>query len=242
MTSELHSTIFFKVTSSVLVVESLPNMESKIVSIQASRIKEVNWQNRLIKTGIFKEKVKGPVLIKKLSIDGDEQADPKYHGGEYMAVYSYAVEHYEFWKKELSRSDLTYGMFGENVTTTDFDERATCIGDRVRFGTALLEAVQPRYPCFKLGIRFGDQQIIQQFIEAERSGIYWRVLEEGLVDDGSAVEIEYRHPKKIKVSEIFDVMIGKNDSLPQLKKLFYADVIDPRWKAKLEKKMSSTFA
>ena len=62
------------------------------------------------------------------------------------------------------------------------------MGDRFRVGTALLAATKPRFPCYKLGIKFGREDILPRFLASGRTGFYLRVLEEGTVETGSAVE------------------------------------------------------
>jgi MOSC domain-containing protein YiiM len=114
-----------------------------------------NYNGEPVATGIFKEPVPGPLMLRALNLDGDRQADLSVHGGVHKAVYGYPSEHYEFWRKELPEMNLPYGMFGENFTTEGLFEDAINIGDRFRIGEAELIAAQPRLPCYKLGIKFG---------------------------------------------------------------------------------------
>ncbi|MCI4371622.1 MAG: MOSC domain-containing protein, partial [Thermoplasmata archaeon] len=116
------------------------------------------------------------------------QADPSVHGGPTKAVYAYPSEHYPSWRRELARSDLPWGSFGENLTTDGLGEDTVHIGDRLRVGSALLRVTQPRMPCYKLGIRFGRDDMIRRFLESGRSGFYLAVLEEGDVAAGDRIE------------------------------------------------------
>src|SRR5713226_4549704 len=131
----------------------------KILSVNVGLPREVAWQGKVVTTGIFKEPVKGPVMLRTLNLDGDGQADLTVHGGVSKAVYAYPSEHYEFWKQELPNMELPYGMFGENFTTEGMFEEAVNVGDRFRIGEAQLIATEPRLPCFKLGIKFGRSDI-----------------------------------------------------------------------------------
>jgi len=121
----------------------------KIVSLNVGRPREVAWHGRTVSTGIFKEPVAGRVALRKLNLEGDEQADLRVHGGEYKAVYCYPVEHYSYWKRELGR-ELPMGMFGENFTTEGVLENAVNLGDRFSVGSAevvvtqILPAGRPR--------------------------------------------------------------------------------------------------
>src|SRR5919109_1030211 len=151
----------------------------KILSVNVSLPKEIDFDRQKVTTGIFKEPVEGRVMMRTLNLDGDRQADLSVHGGPEKAVYVYPSEHYEFWKRELPDMELPWGMFGENLTTTGLFETEVNIGDRFRVGAAEVMVTQPRMPCYKLGIRFGRVDIIKRFLISERSGFYLSVLKEG---------------------------------------------------------------
>ena len=125
----------------------------KIVSVNVGLPREVVWQGVSVSTGIFKDPVDGAVMIRRLNLDGDRQADLTVHGGEFKAVYCYPSEHYAYWKKELPGRDLPAAAFGENFTTEGLFEDSLYLGDRFRVGTAEVVVTQPRLPCYKLGSR-----------------------------------------------------------------------------------------
>ncbi len=160
-----------------------------VVSVNVSLPKTVEWQGRKVTTGIFKKPVAGRIQIRRTGLAGDRQADPSVHGGPTKAVYAYPSGHYSFWRRELDRSDLPWGSFGENLTTEGLDERTLRIGDRLRVGSALLRVTQPRMPCYKLGIRFGQMDMVRRFLASGRSGFYLAVLEEGDVAAGDPIEL-----------------------------------------------------
>ena len=66
------------------------------------------------------------------------------------------------------------------------------MGERWQIGTALFEVVQPRLPCFKLGVRFDDPKMLKRFALASRPGAYLRIVAEGDVGAGDAVMIVER--------------------------------------------------
>ncbi|MCI0415106.1 MOSC domain-containing protein [bacterium] len=173
----------------------------RIVSVNCSMGKTVSWKGRTIETSIFKDPVTGRVAVGKTNVEGDRQSDLTVHGGPDKAVYSYALEDYLWWQAELNRA-LTPGAFGENLTTGGLEERNVFIGDVLRAGTAILQVVQPRLPCYKLGIKFGDDQMPKRFMKAARWGIYFRVLEEGTVESGDSIEFVSRDPQQISVPEL----------------------------------------
>jgi MOSC domain-containing protein YiiM len=133
----------------------------KIVSLNIGLPREVSWQGKLVTTGIFKEPVKAPVMLRTLNLDGDKQADLTVHGGASKAVYAYPSEHYNYWRDRLAGMDLPWGMCGENFTTDGLLEEAVYIGDKFRIGEAEVIVTEPRMPCYKLGIKFGRPDIIK---------------------------------------------------------------------------------
>ncbi len=159
----------------------------RVVSLNVGALRTVDAGGRDVVTGIFKAPVTGPRWLGALNLDGDRQADLENHGGLHKAVYAYPSEHYAFWRTELPGMDLPWGMFGENLTIEGLAEDGVNVGDRFRVGGAVIVATQPRIPCFKLGLRFGRDDIVKRFLASRRSGIYFSVAEEGLVDVGDAL-------------------------------------------------------
>ena len=182
----------------------------KILSVNVGLPRKVLFNGQTITTAIFKDPVKGPVMLRKLNIDGDKQADLTVHGGVDKAVYSYPEEHYDYWHKQFPSMDLKWGMFGENFTTEGLMEDTVNIGDHLQIGSAKLVATQPRMPCYKLGVRFGRMEIIKRFLASCRPGIYFRVLEEGEVQTGDKMEIVRRDKNNMKVKDIVRLYITKD--------------------------------
>ena len=197
----------------------------RIVSVNTGLPREVSWHGRMVTTGIFKEAVKGRVTLRKLNLDGDRQADLTVHGGEYKAVYCYPLAHYDYWKKELPGRELPMGMFGENFTVDGGDkallggqalpggqglpEEAVHLGDRFSVGTAEVAVTQPRMPCYKLGIRFGSDDMVKRFLASGRTGFYVAVLREGEVGAGDEMKMIAREANAVPVSEITRLYVVK---------------------------------
>jgi len=156
------------------------------LNIAVSKSKDVDWNGTTVATGIFKRSVLGKVKVRRLNLDGDEQADLTVHGGPDKAVYAYPVEQYAYWKKELNH-ELEWASFGENLTVSGFTEDSLCIGDKLKIGTALFAVTQPRMPCFKLGIRLGDAGMIRRFYKSGKWGFYLSVLKEGEIEKGDEI-------------------------------------------------------
>jgi MOSC domain-containing protein YiiM len=170
----------------------------RLVSVNVSSGRTVTWRGKEVHTGIFKEPVAGRILIHRTHVDGDRQADRTAHGGALKAVYAYSLTHYHWWNQTLDR-ELPFGMFGENLTIAGLDDESVGIGDHFQVGDAILEAAQPRLPCYKLGIRFDDASMTRRFFEAGRYGIYFRVIEEGGVQAGDAVNCVRRESVRVSV-------------------------------------------
>lgn len=161
---------------------------------------------RPVSTAIFKSRVEGPVMVRRLNLDGDRQADLKAHGGPDKAVYCYPAEHYEAWQSELGR-ELDYGTFGENLTVTGLLEDTLHVDDVIVVGDAVLQVSQPRFPCYKLGIKMGDQGIVKRFQQSGRSGFYCRVLEEGLIEPGQTMDVVER---SMSEPTVVDIVTARN--------------------------------
>ena len=139
-----------------------------IASLNVGLPREVIWHDTRVLTGIYKQPVSGRVALRILNLDGDRQADLTVHGGKDKAVYCYALEHYDYWKRELPGRDLSMGIFGENFTTQGLSETEVHLGDRFSIGSAEFIVTQPRLPCYKLGIRFQSDDMVRRFLASGR--------------------------------------------------------------------------
>ena len=174
----------------------------RVVSINAGLPREVQWGGKTILTSIFKTPVSGPVQVRRLNVEGDQQSDLSVHGGADKAVYLYPAEHYAFWRAELPAVGFSWGAYGENFTTEGLLEGTTCIGDRFRIGSAEFVVTQPRMPCFKLGIRFDRRDMVRRFLRSGRTGFYLSVSREGEVGAGDPVTLESRDDLAMTVADV----------------------------------------
>ncbi len=187
--------------------------KARLISVNVGQLREVRWRGRRVTTGIFKEPVQGRVAVRRLNLNGDKQADLSVHGGLDKAVYVYPAEHYSYWRKELPGMQLPWGMFGENLTTEGVLEEDVNIGDQFRIGSAEVMVTQPRLPCYKLGIRFGRDDIIKRFVDSGRPGFYLRVLQEGEVGVGDTIERTSRDDGQVTISDIFRLVVNNRDDI-----------------------------
>ncbi|MEE9337585.1 MAG: MOSC domain-containing protein [Methylococcaceae bacterium] len=181
-----------------------------LLSINTSLPIEIEDQGRTISTGIFKKPVEGSIFVTKDNLKDDLQADLKNHGGEHKAVYAFSSDHYPYWSDVLQNSELKPGVFGENLTISGLDESSLHIGDQLSVGQCILEITQPRVPCFKLGIAVKNKNMPRLFIENFATGVYLRVLQEGLIEAGNKVELIKEGKFKVSVKSLFRAYFDKN--------------------------------
>jgi MOSC domain-containing protein YiiM len=189
-----------------------------IEAVNVGEIREASYRGRTIKTAIWKFPVAGTHAIRGVTLGKDVQADPRYHGGTHKAVYAYAGEDTDWWQDELDR-ELEPGMFGENLTTRGIDVTGARVGELWRVGTAVLRVVQPRTPCFKLGLRFGDARFPRRFGKAHRPGAYLQIIEEGEVTAGDELRVLERPDHDVTMSLVHRALLGDREVIPQILEL-----------------------
>ncbi len=212
----------------------------KILSVNVGLPRKVLFNGQIITTAIFKDPVKGPIMLRKLNLDGDKQADLTVHGGMDKAVYSYPAEHYDYWRKQFSNMDLIWGMFGENFTTEGLMEDAVNIGDQFQIGSATkLVATQPRMPCYKLGVRFGRMDVIRRFMASGRPGIYFKVLQEGGVETGDEIKIIKRDKNNVTVKDIVSLYVARDniDNIETMRRATKIEALPEGWRYEFEQKI-----
>lgn len=202
----------------------------KVISLNVGLPRNVEYNGERLATGIFKEPVPGPVMLRTLNLDGDRQADLSVHGGVSKAVYAYPAEHYEFWRRELPDMALPYGMFGENFTTEGLSEDTVNVGDRFRVGEAELMATEPRLPCYKLGIKFGRVDIIKRFLQSRRTGSYFAVVKEGEVKAGDEIELLSRDENEITIADITRLYAFEKEDLEGLRRAVKLPALSESWR------------
>ena len=205
----------------------------KLLSVNCGLPREVDWHGSSVTTSIYKDPVKGRVTLRRLNLDGDRQSDLTVHGGEHKAVYCYPIEHYQYWKAEMAERALPMGAFGENFTIEGFNEDSVYIGDRFSIGSAEVVVSQPRLPCYKLGIRFGSDDMVKRFLASRRTGFYLAVEREGEVGAGDEITQLSRDPESIPVSTITRLYLAKeydSEDLRQVQKARELSALPGSWK------------
>jgi MOSC domain-containing protein YiiM len=210
----------------------------RVLSVNVGMPREVEWQGATICTGIFKDSVASSVVLHTLNFEGDGQADLSVHGGRDKAVYAYPFERYREWETKLGRN-LLPGAFGENLTTEGLVEDRVHIGDEFRVGTAKLVVTQPRMPCYKLGIRFDDPGMVNTFLKAGWPGIYFAVVEEGVVGPGDSIELVHTDERRIAVSDMLALILDRDAAPDELRRLVEVPGLAKVWREKFKSRLGN---
>ena len=204
-------------------------MTSRLLSVNVGLPRELEWEGRTVRTAIWKAPVDGPRMVRRINIDGDDQADRVAHGGEHRAVYVYQLDSYRHWERELGRDDFSPGQFGENFTVEGLADDEVCIGDRYRIGGALFEVTQPRVTCYRLGIRMDEPAMPAMLVAQHRPGFYMRVLEEGVVEAGDEIMREAAGPEQLTVAEIDALLYLPGRSRRTLRRALRIPALSAGW-------------
>jgi MOSC domain-containing protein YiiM len=202
----------------------------RLLSLNVGLPRQVRFQGELVTTGIFKKPVHGSVRLRKLNLEGDKQADLKVHGGVDKAVYAYAGEHYDYWRQELPDMSLPWGMFGENFTTEGMFEESVNIGDQFKVGTANLIATQPRMPCYKLGVKFGSMDMIKRFLASGLTGVYFKVMKEGELEQGDEIKLIKKDENSVTVKDIVRIYTIDKDDIQTIERAIKIKDLPNGWR------------
>ncbi|MDT5272081.1 MAG: hypothetical protein QOH49_4267 [Acidobacteriota bacterium] len=210
----------------------------KIISLNVGRPRLVVWNGQPVSTGIYKRPVEGRVMLRMLNLDGDRQADLTVHGGATKAAYVYPAEHYGYWRDELPGMELSWGMFGENLTTDGLDESAINIGDRFRLGAAEVRVTEPRMPCYKLGIKFGRSDILKRFLASGRTGFYFSVEREGEVGAEDKIELIERDKHNVSVADITRLYARDKNDFETMRRAVAVEALPESWRGHFRQQLA----
>jgi len=205
----------------------------KIISTNLAKPRTINWNGQKITTGIYKIPVTEPIYLEKEAVKGDEVTDRAVHGGTHKACYLFSADHYPYWKNLYPNLDWNWGMFGENLTVSGLDETQLYIGDIYKIGSALVQVTQPREPCFKFGIKFGNQHALKQFIQHGFPGTYVSILEEGHVKVNDTFSLVECSKNRLTIAQLFHLYYAENKDQVLLNLAINNEAIPVRKRVKL---------
>ena len=207
---------------------------ARLVSVNVGLPRDIDWHGKVVHTGIWKEPVVGRRMVRRLNVDGDGQGDLLGHGGEHRAVFVYQIDSYRHWEKELRRSGLSYGQFGENFTVEGMSDQEVCIGDRFRIGDALFEVTQPRVTCYRVGIRMQEPRMAALLVAHGRPGFYLRVLTEGEVGAGDPIVRVAKEPERMTVAEANALLYLPGHPRRALERAMRIEAFSPGWRSSFQ--------
>jgi ferredoxin-NADP reductase/MOSC domain-containing protein YiiM len=205
-----------------------------LVSVNVGLPKNVAWNGRTVYTGVWKQPVVGPRMVRRLNVDGDGQGDLGGHGGENRAVLVYQLDSYRYWSDKLHRDDLQPGHFGENFTVEGLPDDEVCIGDRYQIGQAVFEVSQPRVTCYRVGLRLGEPQMAALLVSHHRPGFYFRVITEGQIEAGQDVIKVGSGPEQVTVAEIDALLYLPDHPRDALERALRIPALSDGWKGSLQ--------
>ncbi|RIA10361.1 MOSC domain-containing protein YiiM [Flavobacteriaceae bacterium MAR_2010_72] len=205
----------------------------KILSTNTAEPKTIEWNGRTVTTGIFKIPTNTPIYLDVESVKNDEISDRKVHGGEFKACYLFSADQYPYWKNLYPNLKWNYGMFGENLTVKGLNEKHIHIGDIYKIGTAIVQVTQPREPCYKLGVKFGNQAVLKEFISHGYPGTYVRILEKGFVSVGDRIDLIQKASERVSTYDFFNLLYSKEKDLALLTSIVSNEALPIKKRLKL---------
>jgi len=191
-------------------------MQARVVSVNVGGPRTVETRKGPVTTGIWKTPVAGRVRADSTNLDGDVQVERHNHGGPHKAIYAYAAEDLAYWEEHLGRP-LGPGALGENLTTSGIDPNTALIGERWAIGSALLEISEPRSPCYRLALRYGEPKLVRAFVVAERPGAYLRIIQPGEFGAGDAIQVVWRPEHDVTIRLAFQAWLVDRSLIPRLR-------------------------
>ncbi|WP_233839265.1 MOSC and FAD-binding oxidoreductase domain-containing protein [Paraburkholderia sp. ZP32-5] len=215
---------------------------AQLLSVNVGLPRDIEWNGRTVRTGIWKSAVPGRCRAGRLNLTGDGQGDLAGHGGEQRAVFVYQIESYRYWQAQLKRTDFVYGQFGENFTIEGLADSTVCIGDRYRIGSALFEVTQPRVTCYRVGIRMNEPRMPALLTSSGRPGFYLRVLSEGDVTPGDEIIKIGEASERMSIAEVNALLYSSDHPRDRLERALRIDALSPGWRGSFDALLRSQTA
>ncbi|MCC7331410.1 MAG: MOSC domain-containing protein [Flavobacteriales bacterium] len=209
----------------------------KVLSVNKSISTEITVNGKTEYTGYFKNPV-DQIYLSKSGVQDDFVADLVHHGGEDKACYLFGFNHYTFWQTQYPDIPFKNGAFGENITLDFLDESQLKIGDIIQIGEAKIQISQPRQPCYKMGIKFNDPKIVNNYRLSHTPGIYVRVLSEGWVKTSDAATVIESNVNSPTVLETFELIYQEQPDNTKLNSIINNEFVAQRLKNYLKGKFN----
>ncbi len=209
----------------------------KVLSVNIGKRKQLIWKSKIVETGIHKKPINTSIFLGEEDVVNDVVCDRKHHGGKDMAVFVYSKSHYAYFKELHPNMELNNGVFGENITVANLEETEIFIGDIFKVGEAIIQVSQPRFPCFKLGVIFGSQKIVKQYLNSTFCGFYFRVLQQGKVQKNNKFTLIEKAKNSMTVAEVYSLKSVNRKNKLLIQKALDLPLLADRCKNGLQKLM-----
>lgn len=208
-----------------------------IISTNLAEIKYISWRGKLVATGIYKNQVYEPIMLDQDDVVKDCVVDRKYHGGAFKACYVFGANHYPFFESLYPQLSWQWGMMGENLTVDVMEEKELLIGSQYQVGDAVVKISEPRQPCYKLGVKFNNQNVLKVFNEYAHPGTYLSILKPGLVQAGDSFTLISSPKHHFTVADYFWLVNQRQPSRLLLQKALDCDYLRPEKRLAFEKQL-----
>jgi len=208
----------------------------QLESVNVGQVETISHNRKSFATGICKYPIEGAAYLEEAGVRGDSIVNTEHHGGVDQAVYAYSADDYDWWTDETGR-DVAPGLFGENLTIRGLPSDMN-VGDRLLIGEVVLEATAPRIPCNTFATRMHESEFGMAFREAERPGIYFRVLNGGEVSAGNTVICIANDSSDVSILELFRFCYAPNHDKVTLQRFLEAPLAI-RFRKKVEASLES---
>ena len=192
------------------------------------------WTGSEGKTGIDKRAVDGPITFANEEVTGDVIVDRNHHGGFDQAVYAYSREDADWWQNQLGIT-IDNGRFGENLTTSGIDVNQALVGERWKIGSTILEVSQPRIPCRVFAGFWQRPTLIKEFMESGKPGTYLRIIQEGQINAGDAIEILSKPDHQITIADLYAAKNGERSKVQEIAAVKELSIKYQEWAQSLSK-------
>ncbi|WP_312472063.1 MOSC domain-containing protein [Neobacillus sp.] len=216
----------------IILKKVFVGMPKTIGSNEAANLMEREWTS-----AIFKGPVEGPIWVGKTGLAGDGQGDLEHHGGPEKAVFAYSFENYPYWQNELDIPEISSGGMGENLVMEHVTEETISIGDTFQIGEAVIQVSQPRQPCWKPARRFKVKNLALLLQNTGRTGWYFRVLQEGVVEERQTFTLVERSFPQWTIQKCNQIIHSKQPNYVEMRELASCELLAPGMRATLEKRI-----
>ncbi|CAI1592955.1 MOSC domain-containing protein [Serratia fonticola] len=187
-----------------------------------------------------KQSIDEPVYVHTHGLETADGRKEHYDEAD-CALMNYALEHYDFWRARYPASAALFanpGVFGENFATLGITEQTVCLGDIYQVGTALLQVSWGREACGTMAARLQDEQAPEVMHQQSRNGWFYRVLQAGEMQSGTALSLIERPYADWPLVRAQQIIFNPEASLAELEALGTLSVLSAVWRDKVSERLA----